>query len=372
MRSDRSADGEPGEDARTRRLIVRAPVVVAAGGRLADAGPAHRIWPRAPGDRPAPPAHPAPVVAGLYPEPIDMWRGTMQAARSTEFARPGRQQRLRDRVCAGPSRTHGPRLPWEGTEAHEELMGRARRIGPLIAVTRDGGEGRTTLTKAGRVRVDYDLDAAGSPRCGHALDVDGEIAGAAGAEEIVAVGAQPASYGRAGGGGTRRGSLASRRSRSVRLPAEPGQRSSRPTRWARSDGRHGTRPSLDPRAESGEAVGDDAHLVGGLYVGDGSLFPTGIGVNPMITIMALARRVARTILAETRGAPSAAVGTSSGRGPDRLRRRLVVRAVIRLRETMISATPTTITAPATTCSGVTVSFRTIAPRTTATTGFTNA
>jgi choline dehydrogenase-like flavoprotein len=40
-------------------------------------------------------------------------------------------------------------------------------------------------------------------------------------------------------------------------------------------------------------------VIGGLYVGDGSLFPTGVGVNPQITIMVLARRVARTILAET-------------------------------------------------------------------------
>ena len=40
-------------------------------------------------------------------------------------------------------------------------------------------------------------------------------------------------------------------------------------------------------------------VIGGLYVGDGSLFPTGIGVNPQITIMVLARRVARTILADT-------------------------------------------------------------------------
>jgi choline dehydrogenase-like flavoprotein len=35
-------------------------------------------------------------------------------------------------------------------------------------------------------------------------------------------------------------------------------------------------------------------------VADGSLFPTGIGVNPQITIMALARRVARTVAAEAR------------------------------------------------------------------------
>ena len=39
-------------------------------------------------------------------------------------------------------------------------------------------------------------------------------------------------------------------------------------------------------------------VIAGLYVSDGSLFPTGLGVNPMITIMALARQVTRTILAE--------------------------------------------------------------------------
>jgi len=39
-------------------------------------------------------------------------------------------------------------------------------------------------------------------------------------------------------------------------------------------------------------------VVEGLYVGDGSGCPTGLGVNPMITVMALARRVARMILAE--------------------------------------------------------------------------
>ena len=49
------------------------------------------------------------------------------------------------------------------------------------------------------------------------------------------------------------------------------------------------------------ARGRRERLVGGLYVADASLFPTAIGVNPMLTVMALARRVARTVLADLVG-----------------------------------------------------------------------
>ena len=39
----------------------------------------------------------------------------------------------------------------------------------------------------------------------------------------------------------------------------------------------------------------------GLYVADGSLLPSSVGVNPMMTIIACASRVARGVAAELAG-----------------------------------------------------------------------
>jgi choline dehydrogenase-like flavoprotein len=41
----------------------------------------------------------------------------------------------------------------------------------------------------------------------------------------------------------------------------------------------------------------EAHTVKGLFVADGSAFPSASGVNPMITIMAMAHRASRFIAA---------------------------------------------------------------------------
>ena len=54
----------------------------------------------------------------------------------------------------------------------------------------------------------------------------------------------------------------------------------------------GTDPASSVVAPSGET-----HDVPGLYVADASIFPTSLRVNPMITIMACARKVAGGIVA---------------------------------------------------------------------------
>jgi choline dehydrogenase-like flavoprotein len=65
--------------------------------------------------------------------------------------------------------------------------------------------------------------------------------------------------------------------------------------------RMGSDPRLhpcDPDGHVRRGSGRRETGVRGVYVADASLFPTAIGVNPMLTIMALARHVARTVSAE--------------------------------------------------------------------------
>jgi choline dehydrogenase-like flavoprotein len=56
----------------------------------------------------------------------------------------------------------------------------------------------------------------------------------------------------------------------------------------------------------------ELHDTPGVWVGDGSAFPTPSGTNPMITIMALAHRTAEAIAAAAPAATSApATATAS-------------------------------------------------------------
>ena len=68
------------------------------------------------------------------------------------------------------------------------------------------------------------------------------------------------------------------------------------------------RAGTDPRTSATDEYGRvrrDARgaLVKGLYVGDASLFPTAVGVNPMVTVMTLAARVARAVDSDLAVAP---------------------------------------------------------------------
>src|SRR4029453_1825681 len=60
------------------------------------------------------------------------------------------------------------------------------------------------------------------------------------------------------------------------------------------------RMGTDPAASVADPRGE-LHDVPGVWVGDGSAFPTSSGTNPMISIMALAHRTAEAIAADRSG-----------------------------------------------------------------------
>jgi choline dehydrogenase-like flavoprotein len=239
-----------------------------------------------------------PILGALHDEPVDMWRGTMQAVCSLEFGRdePGRRRYVIE-SAPGHLGLLAEILPWEGAGAHAELMARARQFSPLIAITRDGGEGRVQLTGAGRVRIDYRLDELGTATLRHALRSMARIARAGGARELLGIGS-PLLRHRIDASeaetrrfddfedalartdfGPHRGSIASAHQMgTIRLGADAADHPADPRGRVRADAR--------------------GSVVRGLYVADSSTFPTGIGVNPMISVMAMARRVARTVMAE--------------------------------------------------------------------------
>ena len=140
-RTDAST-GEPAADGRTRRLVVKAPIVALAAGALRTPAILTGSGLEHPAIGRNLRVHPAPVIAGLFPQVIDMWRGTMQAAHVSQFARGGeRNEGYVIEAAPGHPGLLALALPWEGTDAHDDVMLASRRIGPFVAVTRDGGAG---------------------------------------------------------------------------------------------------------------------------------------------------------------------------------------------------------------------------------------
>ena len=286
----------------TRRLVVRAKQVVVAGGALRT--PAVLLGSGL--DHPAIGRHlrlhPVPVIAGIFDDPIDMWHGTMQAARSLQFGRPecARNGYVIESAPGHPGLI-ALALPWEGTDAHADLLGRIRHVAPLIGITRDGGEGRVRLTASGRARIDYRLDERGVATLRHALVSMAGIARAAGARQILAAGTPPRWHGRTGfgpGAEARSFVVFEDALRTFDFSANRGSVfSAHQMGSVRMGG-----PTDHPCDPAGRVRSRAGGVIPGLYVGDGSLFPTGIGVNPMITIMVLAQRVARTVADEGRAA----------------------------------------------------------------------
>ena len=249
--------------------------------------------------------HPVAALAGVMPEQVEMWAGPLQSARSLQFLEPGPAAERYPGPAHGPivlesAPPHpglaGSAFPWTGRADSKAFMERLSFVAPIVALIGDRGAGRVSLSRTGRPRIDYRMAPNDARTASRAMVEMARISRAAGATSIVAVGTPAAWFGRDG--------RSDDRSFGIYLEDLAG-RSFAPNRMGIfSAHQMGSMPAgADPATSAcdpwGRVRADTAGgLVPGLYVGDGSLFPTATTVNPQMTIMALAERVARTVIAE--------------------------------------------------------------------------
>ena len=292
-------DGLPSGDG--ARVTVRAPRVVVACGALESPALLRRseIGGPAVGDYLR--LHPSSVVGALYGSDQQAWWGAPQAGLVEEFADTGDGYGFLIETAQYAPGLIGSATPWISGADHKERMDNFRLTANFISLTRDRGHGRVDVDANGEAVPTYaiidELDLANLRK---GIEAQVRIHEAAGAMQITPL---------AGGAPTwRRGEDLDAFVRAiVRLPFRAGgyKLFSAHQLGSCRMGEDPSRSVADPRGE--------LHDTNGVWIGDGSAFPTSSGTNPMISIMALAHRTAEAIAGEAgaREAPAGAAGETT-------------------------------------------------------------
>src|SRR6266540_477863 len=266
-------------------LTVRAPLVVVACGALETPALLLRssIGGPAVGDQLH--LHPVAAVSGIYDDEQRGWWGPAQAAILTEFAD------LHDGygfVVEGTHYTTGlaaAATPWRSGRDHKTIVSKGARAAPLIAIARDRGHGRVTVDGAGEPVISYPFDDQLDRRhLERGVAEMARIHEAAGAQEILGLTPQVPPW-------CRGDDLDAWIERLTAVPLGAGGQALFSAHQMGS-ARMGSDPAASVAGPHGEL-----HDVKGVWIGDTSAFPTALGVNPMVTCMALALRSAMAILA---------------------------------------------------------------------------
>ncbi len=226
--------------------------------------------------------HPVLITWGVFDEEIRPWDGTLGATFSDELLDMGEGYGIKYEQAATPPSILAIFAPWRGSRESAELMQSMKYTAGYGALqrARDGGEvvvGPDGLPTPRWQLSEFDRDVM---RKG--LDGAAQILEAGGARRIYSSHAGWVSYEPGANGG--RDSLLDAADRcgwdaaqvtlgAFHLMGTARMGSSRETAVCNPDG--------------------EAWDVGGLYVVDGAVLPTGLGVNPMVTIEAAAHRIAR-------------------------------------------------------------------------------
>nr|MDP9319981.1 GMC family oxidoreductase [Chloroflexota bacterium] len=267
-----------------RRITVRAARVALAGGAIGTpalllrsglGGPlaGRRLF-----------LHPVPAVLARYANPIRMWSGVPQSVVSDAFARLDGAYGFRLEVAPVLPGVAAAGIAWRSAEQHREIMRALDHHAAFIPLVRDREPGRVRVDRNGAALLSYTVTGADAAMCVRAIVETARVHLAAGAREVRTFHTRPLAI---EPGGDVRVFADAVAGRGV-APNTVGLFS------AHQMGTAGMGSGHDSVSDPDGAV----RGVRGLHVADASAFPNASGVNPMLTVMALARRNARRMLAE--------------------------------------------------------------------------
>jgi choline dehydrogenase-like flavoprotein len=233
--------------------------------------------------------HPTSAVGGVYPEVIQGWIGAPQTVLCDAFARAHGTYGFRLETPPIHPGLFGLAVQWTGARAYRDEMARLPNTSAFIALTRDRRGGSVRVDRDGNAVVRYTLEPMQRDLIRRGIEAAARVHWAAGALEVSTLHTDPVRARRADGDDIER--LAAE----VRRRAVDANRSQLFSAHQMGTCAMGTDARRHVCDENGAVRG-----VRGLYVADTSLFPASSGVNPMITVMALADMVADRITAHLR------------------------------------------------------------------------
>jgi choline dehydrogenase-like flavoprotein len=235
---------------------------------------------------------PTTAVGGVYDRPIRMWAGVPQTLHIDRWLTlNGNHGFWLETVPAHPGLT-ALGFPWRSGRDHKEVMRNYARIAANIVLVRDRSAGRVTIDREGNPVIAYKMVRGDRGTMMRGIVESARIHVAAGAQGVWSLHTEP-----------------------CEIPVRPGRIAPAEfDAFAARVARLGIRPnalalftahamgsvpmgasSRRPTKPTGELRG-----VRNLFIGDASALPSAVGVNPMITIMAMARRTADFVLQSLR------------------------------------------------------------------------
>lgn len=266
------------------RIQGEAPLVVLAGGALGTPALLLRSRLGGPTVGEGLRLHPVAPTVGFYDEPVRMWSGVPQSVVSDAFARLDGAYGFRMEIPSALVGVLGAALPWRSAAEHRALIARADHASVIIPIVRDRESGRVTVDRRGRALVHYRVRGQTERHALRSIVEAARVHLAAGAREVLTLHTVPLRL--------RPGDDADA------FAGEVARRGAGPNRVGMFSAHQMSTARMGAQAASSVADPDGrVHGVHGLVVADASAFPNASGVNPMLTVMALARRNVGRILA---------------------------------------------------------------------------